>query len=230
MIDFEDKKIPKRIISKSTVYTILLFWKLRIFQNSYLSIRLGCWLACKWKERLGNTACESYTRCRSNAMSNELEKTNFPFRSTRPFELENRVPVLLLPATLNKWTREKKVSAFLLFYWNTEWEFPRKTKNIFFHFATWWTVCTLARIVSGISLGTICYRWFCPPLHLIPVWLNSLFPIITKKLSKIFSNTERRKLCSVRNGSSVSIAVNERGECTVVAVRAYLFCCTSFPF
>ena len=30
VIDFEDKKIPKRIISKSTVYTILLFWKLRI--------------------------------------------------------------------------------------------------------------------------------------------------------------------------------------------------------
>ena len=28
-------------------------------------------------------------------------------------------------------------------------------------------------------------RWFCPPLHLIPVWLNSPFPILTKKLSKI---------------------------------------------
>ena len=54
------------------------------------------------------------------------------------------------------------------------------------------------------SPGTICCQWFCPPLHLIPVWLNSPFPIITKKLSKIFSNTERRKLCSVRNGSSVS--------------------------
>ena len=43
-------------------------------------------MACKWKERLGNTACKSYTRCRSNAMSNELENTNFPFCSTRPFE------------------------------------------------------------------------------------------------------------------------------------------------
>ena len=52
-----------------------------------------------------------------------------------------------------------------------------------------------------------------------------------KKLSKIFLNTERRKLCSVRKGSSVnsvSTAVNERGEGTVVAVRAYLFRCTSF--
>ena len=45
-----------------------------------------------------------------------------------------------------------------------------------------------------------------------------------------FSNTERRKLCSVRNGSSVSTAVNERGEGIVVAVRAYLCRCTSFPF
>ena len=83
------------------------------------------------------------------------------------------------------------------------------------------------------SPATICCRWFCPPLHLIPVWLNSPFPIITKKLSKIFSNTERCKLCSVRNGSSVSsvsTAVNERGEGTVVAVRAYLFRCTSVPF
>ena len=56
------------------------------------------------------------------------------------------------------------------------------------------------------------------------------FLIITKKSSKIFSNTERRELCSVRNGSSVSTAVNERGEGTVVAVRVYLFRCTSFPF
>ena len=137
--------------------------------------------------------------------------------------------VLLLPETLNKWTREKKVSAFSLFHWNKQSEFPRKSKNIFFHFATRWTVCTLARIVFRISPATICCRWFCPHLHLIPVWLNSPFPIITKKLSKIFSNTERRKLCSVRNGSSVSTAVNERGEGTVVAVRAYLFRCTSFP-
>ena len=56
VIDFKDKKIPKCIISKSTVYMIILFWKLCIFQNTYRSIRLGCWLACKWKERLGNTA------------------------------------------------------------------------------------------------------------------------------------------------------------------------------
>ena len=48
--------------------------------------------------------------------------------------------------------------------------------------------------------------------------------------TQIFSNTERRELCSVRNGSSVSTAVNERGEGTVVAVRAYLCRCTSFPF
>ena len=38
------------------------------------------------------------------------------------------------------------------------------------------------------------------------------------------------KLCFVRNGSSISTAVNERGEGTVVAVRAYLCRCTSFPF
>ena len=136
----------------------------------------------------------------------------------------------IVTATLNKWTGRKKISAFSLFHWNTQWEFPRNTKNIFFHFATRWTVCTLARNVSGILPATMCCRWFCPPLHLIPVWLNSPFPIITKKLSNIFSNTERRKLCSVRNGSSVSTAVNERGEGTVVAVRAYLFRCTSFPF
>ena len=30
--------------------------------------------------------------------------------------------------------------------------------------------------------------------------------------------------------SSVSTAMNERGEGTVVAVRAYIFRCTSFPF
>ena len=63
--------------------------------------------------------------------------------------------------------------------------FPRKTKNIFFHFATRWTGCTHARIVSGISPATICCGWFCPPLHLIPVCLNSPFPILTKQLSKI---------------------------------------------
>ena len=72
-----------------------------------------------------------------------------------------------------------------------------------------------------ISPATICCRLFCPPLHLIPVWLNSPFPIITKKLSKIFSNTERRKLCSVRNGSSVSTAVNERGEGLRVPLSLY---------
>ena len=38
------------------------------------------------------------------------------------------------------------------------------------------------------------------------------------------------KPCSVRNGSSVSTAVNKRGEGTVVAVQAYLCRCTSFPF
>ena len=74
------------------------------------------------------------------------------------------------------------------------------------------------------------FPFSCPPLHLTPVWLNSPFSIITKKLSKIFSNTERRKLCSVRNGSSISTAVIERGEGTVFAVREYLFRCTSFPF
>ena len=77
------------------------------------------------------------------------------------------------------------------------------------------------------SPATICCRWFCPPLHLIPVWLNSPFPIITKKLSKIFSNTERRKMCSVRNGSSVSnvsTGVNEREG------RGYRCRCTSVPF
>ena len=67
-------------------------------------------------------------------------------------------------------------------------------------------------------------------LHLTPVWLNSPFPIITQKLSQIFSNTERRKLCSVRDSSWVPTAVNEREEGTVVAGRAYLFRCTSFPF
>ena len=67
-------------------------------------------------------------------------------------------------------------------------------------------------------------------LHLIPVWLNSPFPIITQKLSKIFLNTECRKLCSVRDSSWVTTAVNERGEGTVFAGRAYLLRCTSFPF
>ena len=35
---------------------------------------------------------------------------------------------------------------------------------------------------------------------------------------------------SLRNSSSVSIAVNERGKGTIVAVRAYLSRCTLFPF
>ena len=87
--------------------------------------------------------------------------------------------------------------------------------------------------ISGISPATICCRWFCPPLHLTPVWLNYPFPIITQKLSKIFSNTERRKLCSVRDRSWITTAVNVQGENTVVAGqagRAYLLRCTSFPF
>ena len=37
------------------------------------------------------------------------------------------------------------------------------------------------------------------------------------------------KLCSVRNGLSVSTAVNDRGEGTVIAVRTYLCRCNSFP-
>ena len=39
-------------------------------------------------------------------------------------------------------------------------------------------------------------RWFCPPLHLIPVWLNSPFPILTEQnyqkyyftISKLFKH------------------------------------------
>ena len=42
---------------------------------------------------------------------------------------------------------------------------------------------TLARIVAGISPATTCWRWFCPPLRLIPVCLNSSFPILTKQIS-----------------------------------------------
>ena len=49
--------------------------------------------------------------------------------------------------------------------------------------ATRWTVCTLARIVAGISPATMCCRRFCPPLRSIPVWLNSPFPILTKQWS-----------------------------------------------
>ena len=87
------------------------------FLRSYLSIRLGCWLACKWKERLSNTACKSYTRCRSNAMSNELENANFPFRSTRPFErfersseLENWAPVHDSSARIHTGVRSKHLT------------------------------------------------------------------------------------------------------------------------
>ena len=40
---------------------------------------------------------------------------------------------------------------------------------------------------------------------------------------KKFPNIERRELCSVRNGSSVRTAVNERGEGTVVAVFHFHF-------
>ena len=46
----------------------------------------------------------------------------------------------------------------------------------------------------------------------------------------IIKNIFKHWTCSVRNGSSVSTAVNERGEGTVVALRAYLCRCTSFPF
>ena len=42
---------------------------------------------------------------------------------------------------------------------------------------------TLARIIAGISPATICCRWFCPSLRLIPVWLISSFPILTQQLS-----------------------------------------------
>ena len=51
-----------------------------------------------------------------------------------------------------------------------------------------------------------------------------------KYYQKYFQTLNVVKLCSVRNGSSVSTAVNERREGTVVAVRAYLCRCTSFPF
>ena len=78
----------------------------------------------------------------------------------------------------------------------------------------------------GFSFG-FGFFLFCPPLHLTPVGFNSPFPIITQKLSKIFSNTERRKLCSVRYSSWVTTAANVRGEGTVVAGRAYLLRCTS---
>ena len=68
------------------------------------------------------------------------------------------------------------------------------------------------------------------PLHLIPVCLNSPFPILTKQLSKIlfhffkgFQTLNVVKLCSVRNGSSVSTAVNLRGEGTSVAVLHFHF-------
>ena len=58
---------------------------------------------------------------------------------------------------------------------------------------------TLARIVAGISPEITCWPWFCPPLRLIPVCLNSPFPILTKPiLSHYFyistSNTERREV------------------------------------
>ena len=46
----------------------------------------------------------------------------------------------------------------------------------------------------------------------------------------IIKNIFKHWTCSVRNGSSVSTAVNKRGEGTVVALRAYLCRCTSFPF
>ena len=79
---------------------------------------------------------------------------------------------------------------------------------------------------SGISPPTICCRWFCPHLHLIPVWLNSPFPIITKQLSKIFSNTERREVvfrtqwfigqyCSEREGRGY------RCRCTSAPLSLY---------
>ena len=59
-------------------------------------------------------------------------------------------------------------------------------------------------------------------------WYRELRKI--KKLSKIFSNTERRKLCSVRDSSLITTAVNERGEGTVVAGWAYLFRVLDFHF
>ena len=45
-----------------------------------------------------------YEMRRSNAMSNELENTNFPFRSTRPFERLER------SSELENWVPAKKLS------------------------------------------------------------------------------------------------------------------------
>ena len=65
---------------------------------------------------------------------------------------------------------------------------------------------------TKISPATICCRWFCPPLHLIPVWLISPFPIITKKLSNIFLNTEmvHRSVLQWTREERVSLSLYER--------------------
>ena len=67
---------------------------------------------------------------------------------------------------------------------------------------------TLAPIVAGISPATTCWRWFYPPLRLIPVCLNSPFPMLTKQiLSHYFQALQILNdvmLYSVRYGSSIS--------------------------
>ena len=101
----------------------------------------------------------------------------------------------------------------------------------FFHFATRWTVCTLARIVAGISPATIRCRWFCPPLRLIPVWSSKCHFTISK-LFKHWTSWSSIPYAMFHR----SVLQGTRGEATVVAVhfsneeRAYLCRCTSFPF
>ena len=101
---------------------------------------------------------------------------------------------------------------------------------------------TLAHIFAGISPATTCWRWFCPPLRLIPVFLNSPFSILTKQiLSHYFYALQALnvvKMYSVRYGSSGSSQYcSERGgrvplslyihwtrrEGTIVAVLYFYF-------
>ena len=59
------------------------------FFFAFSSPFLGDWLVSEKSDLAMQVVCKSYTRCRSNAMSNELENTNFPFRSTQPLNVSS---------------------------------------------------------------------------------------------------------------------------------------------
>ena len=81
-------------------FRILRMSDISISGFHYFEVSTFEWIDVKPKERLGNTACKSYTRCRSNAMSNKLENYQFSvsfdstIRTSRALETYSTIPLL----------------------------------------------------------------------------------------------------------------------------------------